>query len=133
MSRGQSGFCSHWMMSSSGELNRQEEQQTEERLTYLTKELANKPTRATAAPPTAVTRQPRRSVKMLTMGEQKKIMPMEREPTQAEGHTGEVSTHTNTTYTHTQTHTTTIIMGRIWKIKANQSSSPTVSQPTHSY
>lgn len=52
---------------------------------YLTKELASRPTRPMAAPPTAVTLQPRMSVKTLTMGEQKKIIPMEREPTHAAG------------------------------------------------
>lgn len=57
--------------------------------TYVTKELARRPTRPTAAPPTAVTLQPKMSVKMLTMGEQKKIIPMEREPTQAAGDRGD--------------------------------------------
>lgn len=52
---------------------------------YSTKELASRPTRATAAPPTAVILQPKISVKMLTIGEQKKIMPMAREPTHAAG------------------------------------------------
>ena len=55
------------------------------RSTDVTKELASNPTRPTAAPPTAVTLQPSRSVKTLTMGEQKKIIPMEREPTHAAG------------------------------------------------
>lgn len=50
---------------------------------YVTKELAMRPTRPTAAPPTAVILQPRMSVKTLTMGEQKKIIPMESEPTHA--------------------------------------------------
>lgn len=50
----------------------------------MTKELAMRPIRATAAPPTAVILQPKMSVKMLTMGEQKKIIPMDSEPTQAE-------------------------------------------------
>lgn len=54
-------------------------------LTHVTKELAKRPTRPTAAPPTAVILQPRMSVKTLTMGEQKKIIPMESEPTHAEG------------------------------------------------
>lgn len=53
-------------------------------VTYVTKELAKRPTRPTAAPPTAVILQPRMSVKTLTMGEQKKIIPMESEPTHAE-------------------------------------------------
>lgn len=56
-------------------------------LPYVTKELASRPTRPTAAPPTAVTLQPRTSVKTLTMGEQKKIIPMLREPTHAAGDT----------------------------------------------
>lgn len=38
---------------------------------------------ASAAPLTAVFLQPKRSVNMLTTGEQKKIMPMARAPTQA--------------------------------------------------
>lgn len=50
---------------------------------YLTKELDMSPTNPTAAPMTAVFRQPNRSVKMLTIGQQKKIIPMEREPTHA--------------------------------------------------
>lgn len=41
----------------------------------------------TAAPATAVTLQPKMSVKTLTMGEQKKIIPMLREPTHAAGDT----------------------------------------------
>lgn len=53
-------------------------------VTYVTKELAKSPTRPMAAPPTAVILQPRMSVKTLTMGEQKKIIPMESEPTHAE-------------------------------------------------
>ena len=55
----------------------------EEEAAYVTKELASSPTRPTAAPPTAVILQPSRSVKMLTMGEQKKIIPIDREPTKA--------------------------------------------------
>lgn len=39
--------------------------------------------KAMAAPEAAVVLQPMRSVKMLTMGEQKKIMPMAKEPTHA--------------------------------------------------
>lgn len=39
--------------------------------------------KATAAPAVAVIRQPKRSVNILTMGEQKKIMPIERAPTHA--------------------------------------------------
>lgn len=56
------------------------------RFPYVTKELARRPTRPTAAPPTAVVLQPRMSVQMLTMGEQKKIIPMESEPTHAARH-----------------------------------------------
>lgn len=56
------------------------------RFPYVTKELARRPTRPTAAPPTAVILQPRMSVQMLTMGEQKKIIPMESEPTHAARH-----------------------------------------------
>lgn len=41
------------------------------------------PTNSTAAPRTAVFRQPNMSVKTLTIGQQKKIIPMEREFTQA--------------------------------------------------
>lgn len=41
--------------------------------------------KASVAPPTAVFRQPKRSVNMLTTGEQKKIMPMAKAPTQAVG------------------------------------------------
>lgn len=50
---------------------------------YLTNELDKSPTSATAAPTTATFRQPNRLVNTLTMGEQKKIIPMDREPTQA--------------------------------------------------
>lgn len=39
--------------------------------------------KAMAAPAVAVIRQPKRSVNILTMGEQKKIMPIERAPTHA--------------------------------------------------
>lgn len=39
--------------------------------------------KATAAPVVAVIRQPKRSVNILTMGEQKKIMPMARAATHA--------------------------------------------------
>ncbi len=41
------------------------------------------PIKASAAPPTAVFLQPKWSVNILTTGEQKKIMPMARAPTQA--------------------------------------------------
>lgn len=47
------------------------------------KELERSPMKAMAAPVAAVVLQPSRSVKMLTMGEQKKIIPMAREPTHA--------------------------------------------------
>ena len=50
---------------------------------YLTKELDTSPTNPTAAPTTAVLRQPNTSVKTLTIGQQKKIIPMERELTHA--------------------------------------------------
>lgn len=50
---------------------------------YLVKELERSPMKAMAAPVAAVVLQPSRSVKMLTMGEQKKIIPMAREPTHA--------------------------------------------------
>lgn len=50
---------------------------------YLVKELESSPMKAMAAPVAAVVLQPIRSVKMLTMGEQKKIMPMAKEPTHA--------------------------------------------------
>jgi len=39
--------------------------------------------KATVAPPTAVFRQPKWSVNMLTTGEQRKIIPIARAPTQA--------------------------------------------------
>lgn len=50
---------------------------------YLTKELDMSPMNPIAAPTTAVFRQPNMSVKMLTIGQQKKIIPMERELTHA--------------------------------------------------
>lgn len=50
---------------------------------YLVKELVWRPMKATAAPVVAVIRQPKRSVNILTMGEQKKIMPMARAATHA--------------------------------------------------
>lgn len=50
---------------------------------YLVKELVWRPMNATAAPVVAVIRQPKRSVNILTMGEQKKIMPMARAATHA--------------------------------------------------
>ena len=51
---------------------------------YFAKDVLSSPINANVAPPTAVFRQPKRSVNMLTTGEQKKIMPMARAPTQAE-------------------------------------------------
>lgn len=51
--------------------------------THLVKELERSPMKAMAAPEAAVVLQPIRSVKMLTIGEQKKIMPMAKEPTHA--------------------------------------------------
>lgn len=51
--------------------------------TYLANPVLSSPTKAIIAPPTAVFRQPKRSVNMLTTGEQKKIMPMAKAPTQA--------------------------------------------------
>lgn len=50
---------------------------------YLVKELQRSPMKAMVAPMAAVVLQPILSVKMLTMGEQKKIIPMAREPTHA--------------------------------------------------
>lgn len=50
---------------------------------YLVKELVWRPMKATAAPVVAVIRQPKRSVNILTIGEQKKIMPMARAATHA--------------------------------------------------
>lgn len=64
--------------------------------TYLTKELASNPTKPTAAPPMAVILQPSMSVTTLTMGEQKKIIPMEREPTHAVHAYTQANTHTHT-------------------------------------
>lgn len=51
--------------------------------TYFANEVASSPVKASSAPPTAVFLQPKWSVNMLTTGEQKKIMPMARAPTQA--------------------------------------------------
>lgn len=50
---------------------------------YLTKELDMSPMNPTAAPITAVFRQPMMSVKTLTIGQQRKIIPMDRELTHA--------------------------------------------------
>lgn len=63
-------------------------------LAYLAKDVLSKPMKASAAPPTAVFLQPKRSVNMLTTGEQKKIMPMAKAPTQAaeEEEKGDIST-----------------------------------------
>lgn len=52
-------------------------------LAYFTKDVLSSPIKASAAPLTAVFLQPKWSVNMLTTGEQKKIMPMARAPTQA--------------------------------------------------
>lgn len=52
---------------------------------YLVKELERRPMKAMAAPEAAVVRHPIRSVKMLTMGEQKKTIPMPMDPTKAAG------------------------------------------------
>lgn len=52
-------------------------------VTYLAKDVLSSPMNATNAPLTAVFLQPKRSVKMLTTGEQRKIIPMARAPTQA--------------------------------------------------
>ena len=52
-------------------------------ITYLAKDVLSSPMNATNAPLTAVFLQPKRSVKMLTTGEQRKIIPMARAPTQA--------------------------------------------------
>lgn len=51
--------------------------------TYFANEVPSSPAKASSAPPTAVFLQPKWSVNMLTTGEQKKIMPMARAPTQA--------------------------------------------------
>lgn len=61
---------------------------------YLTKELDKSPANPTAAPMTAVFEQPNMSVKTLTIGQQKKIIPMERELTHAarEGEMGDIMT-----------------------------------------
>lgn len=61
---------------------------------YLTNELDKSPANPTAAPMTAVFRQPNMSVKTLTIGQQKKIIPMEIEPTHAarEGEMGDIMT-----------------------------------------
>ena len=50
---------------------------------YFAKDVLSSPIKATNAPLTAVFLQPKRSVNMLTTGEQKKIMPMAKAPTQA--------------------------------------------------
>lgn len=52
-------------------------------VTYFANEELSNPIKASVAPLTAVFLQPKRSVNMLTTGEQKKIMPMARAPTQA--------------------------------------------------
>lgn len=50
---------------------------------YLVNELVRSPKKATTAPEMAVTRQPKRSVHMLTNGEERKIRPIARAPTHA--------------------------------------------------
>lgn len=50
---------------------------------YFANDVLSSPTKATAAPQMAVFLQPKWSVNMLTTGEQRKIMPMARDPTQA--------------------------------------------------
>lgn len=50
---------------------------------YFANDVLRSPIKATAAPQTAVFLQPKRSVNMLTTGEQKKIIPMARAPTKA--------------------------------------------------
>lgn len=52
---------------------------------YFAKDVLSSPMNARAAPLTAVFLQPKRSVNMLTTGEQKKIIPIARAPTQAAG------------------------------------------------
>lgn len=52
-------------------------------ITYFAKDVLSNPKKASNAPPTAVFLQPKRSVNMLTTGEQRKIMPMAKAPTQA--------------------------------------------------
>lgn len=66
------------------------EKQHEEPSPYLTKELDRSPMNPTAAPMTAVLWQPNMSVKTLAIGQQKKIIPMDRELTHAvrEGQNG---------------------------------------------
>lgn len=59
------------------------ERQYEEPSPYLTKELAMSPMNPTAAPTIAVFRQPNMSVQTLAIGQQKNIIPMERELTNA--------------------------------------------------
>lgn len=50
---------------------------------YFANDVLRSPIKASAAPLTAVFLQPKWSVNMLTTGEQKKIMPMAKAPTQA--------------------------------------------------
>lgn len=59
------------------------------------KRLDKSPTNLTGKPTTAVFRQPNMSVKTLTIGQQKKIIPMERELTHAakRGRWGDIMTH----------------------------------------
>ena len=52
-------------------------------MSYFANDVLSSPIKASAAPLTAVFLQPKWSVNMLTTGEQKKIMPIARAPTQA--------------------------------------------------
>lgn len=52
-------------------------------MSYFANDVLSSPIKDSAAPLTAVFLQPKWSVNMLTTGEQKKIMPMARAPTQA--------------------------------------------------
>lgn len=53
------------------------------KVTYFANDVLSSPIKASVAPVTAVFLQPKRSVNMLTTGEQKKIMPMASAPTHA--------------------------------------------------
>lgn len=53
------------------------------KVSYFANDVLSSPIKASAAPLTAVFLQPKWSVNMLTTGEQRKIMPMARAPTQA--------------------------------------------------
>lgn len=73
-------------------------------IAYFAKDVLSSPIKASAAPLTAVFLQPKWSVNMLTTGEQKKIMPMARAPTQA----GEEEDRRGTI--HHQTHVETLLV-----------------------